>query len=1363
MRCCKKIFQKVILFIFVIIFIINTHTLPVLADAAALRAMSSINTPNPLRINDEIDFEEAARRVVAGIAIEETAAELLEALEPAKLPSTLATVCNMLKKEFIADMAIEPNIRAFYQAIKRLSIGLEDAHISKSLQLIVTQSLSTMSWAKSGIPGAEQMQVDADENKTIIGSESLEEFGRSLVESLRYTPEGLDFGTSGIRGAVEDMTDLECYINVRGIIEYLKSISEEEGGIKEGALIDIGGDLRHSTDRILKAAAKAIEDSGCRVNNCGRISTPALTYYAMQHGRVCLMVTGSHIPDDRNGIKPSKTNGEVLKQDEKGIKTHIQKIRKQEYEKFGEPGSLFDYDEMFKQAPALPEVDREAIETYVRRYVEIFSANKPLKGKKIVVYEHSSVGTDVLARILEEALGATVIRKGKSSKFVAVDTESVDRRDLDLMEQWAQEEQPFALVSEDGDGDRPWLSDENGKFLRGDLLGLLTALYLNADFACVTASCNDAVDMVLGQKGTKVVRKRIGSPYIIKGMMEAVEKRDPAAAALYKLIVSWEANGGFLFMTDLIINGKVLKALPTRDAVLPLLCALLLANDKNMSLSKLVNTLPKRYVEAERIRNFPTKISAGITRWLSPQDANIDMIRFEKGTNEITISYKDGTPGRKIGEADPLYSELMQKKQLLGKYINSSHNFGEILGIIYTDGVRVICENDKFGDVIHFRPSGNAPEFRCYSNADSEERAKEIVKCGLEKILPAMARDLPPSYLAPSEGKASAREKMLLSVTNRGFCPMPENMKWAVSELEETSFINDRVDESIQCTASTVGHFEGRKLGMVYVPEGKGIMFSVIYDEEGAIKKIYRQDLKAGSWALALPGSVTFMVNLGGLKYDRISMPISPARLSKINPEFDFSAIEHFQEMFDSEKQDFAAPYSAISTGDNYYVMPNSKTAPKAVCIEGLSSIMPQGQEMVGIFRSLTPDSLRQLTQQIIDRRDDILTEVPPERVGIKEVTAKMAKKRAKQLSRLQFKESPTLSAVKDTAIREGGYEMAAITLSELMDITSNITQYSQRPDLEMLHKTIYSDVKQLVYEVSRIMKEYRQGVRAMGEGERKTDGTIALEADEVIQKLFTDYIKRHFPGHIIIAEEGFKSRETRRILEAMEKAEYVWVIDPIDGTHEFQNGKPGEAAYATGIALFRKGKPVFSMVYAPEYDLDGSGSCLFEANEWTEGAFLNGKRMIIENAALSNDKRAIVRYSSRVTKPPALDKLSESCKVEVSEGGFSSGFLLLLSITRGGLSDCPLYIQSEPAPWDMAQAAYILQKAGGTVTDTNGNDIFPLLPQSYSIDVRGKPRMPVVVAGTIAAHSKYIEACQQHTNLLFRLKQFLDSLDAAA
>ena len=130
---------------------------------------------------------------------------------------------------------------------------------------------------------------------------------------------GVQFGTSGARGLVEDMTDEVCFLYSVAFLQYLISTNQFEPGGRVG----IGGDLRPSTDRIMKAVKAAVLSINCKPVMCGYLASPALAYYGMNQSIPTLMVTGSHIPDDRNGIKFNTAAGEILKQDEVGIKSQI--------------------------------------------------------------------------------------------------------------------------------------------------------------------------------------------------------------------------------------------------------------------------------------------------------------------------------------------------------------------------------------------------------------------------------------------------------------------------------------------------------------------------------------------------------------------------------------------------------------------------------------------------------------------------------------------------------------------------------------------------------------------------------------------------------------------------------------------------------------------------------------------------------------------------------------------------------------------------------------------------------------------------------------------------------------------------------
>jgi phosphomannomutase len=546
------------------------------------------------------------------------------------------------------------------------------------------------------------------------------------TQFLKQTPAPLKFGTSGLRALAAELTDLECYINIRGFVDYLKNISVEDGGIKDGAEIFLAGDYRPSTPRIMKAIARAIEDSGCKIRNCGNMPTPAVVYCGRKNNCASVMITGSHIPEDRNGIKPNKVNGEILKSDEAGVLEYVVKAREKVYKTLGTPDCLFNADAMFINDFQMPEVDESQKEIYIKRYAEIFPVNC-LRNKKIVIYQHSSVGRDIVTEIFKR-LGADVIIEGRTDKFVSVDTEALKESDLELMKGWAEKYQPFALISFDGDCDRPWLSNEKGEFLSGDLLGGLTMLYLNADFGAVPVTCSDAVDKILGSK-VKLVKTKIGSPYVIKAMIDAFDLG-------FKKIGGWEVNGGFMTYTDFEIYGKKLSPLPTRDAVLPLLCVLLSAIEKNTTLSEIMDSLPKRFTNSDKIKEFPNEIANEIAKRYSPGDIKIDKLEFR--SEEIMITYKDGT-AKTIKKDSAFWNDWRELKKTFEERYLLPSGIGKIASLIYIDGLRIITEN---GEAIHFRESNNAPEMRCYAIADSIARAQELVDIGLNKIIPQLKADL---------------------------------------------------------------------------------------------------------------------------------------------------------------------------------------------------------------------------------------------------------------------------------------------------------------------------------------------------------------------------------------------------------------------------------------------------------------------------------------------------------------------------------------------------------------------------------------------------------------------------------------------
>lgn len=468
---------------------------------------------------------------------------------------------------------------------------------------------------------------------------------------------GVAFGTSGARGLVSAMTDRVCFAYTAAFLQHLSAI----GQFAPGVHVAIAGDLRPSSPRIMAACAAAVRHMGGAVDYCGFVPSPAVAAHGFSQGIPSLMVTGSHIPDDRNGIKFNRTDGEVLKPDELAIRAQDVALP-----------DLFDDAGMLKDAaPAEPLVDVST--AYIARYVDFFGA-QALTDLTLGIYEHSAVGRDLLVALVE-ALGGKAVSLGRSERFIPVDTEAVRPEDQALALQWAAELGLDAILSTDGDSDRPLLADESGVWMRGDVLGILSARALGIAAIATPVSCNSAVE--LSGLFTAVRRTRIGSPFVIEAMNALASEGQTS-------VCGYEANGGFLLATPVETEGRILGALPTRDAVLPILSVLVDARRQGVTLSALQAQLPERYTFSERLQNYPTAQSQAL------------IAHLEQGEEAAILTRLTAMFGELAGEAD---------------------------GINQTDGLRIHFAG---GDIIHLRPSGNAPELRCYTESDSVERAAAL-------------------------------------------------------------------------------------------------------------------------------------------------------------------------------------------------------------------------------------------------------------------------------------------------------------------------------------------------------------------------------------------------------------------------------------------------------------------------------------------------------------------------------------------------------------------------------------------------------------------------------------------------------------
>jgi phosphomannomutase len=312
-----------------------------------------------------------------------------------------------------------------------------------------------------------------------------------------------------------------------------------------------------------------------------------------------------------------------------------------------------------------------------------FLGQERLAGLTVGVYQHSAAGRDLLADALRR-LGARVVELGRVDTFVPVDTEAIGAAAAARLRALVVEHRLDALVSTDGDGDRPLIADETGAVLRGDAVGILAAHALGAD--AVAAPLN--VSTALERSGwfARVLRTRIGSPFVIEAI-------DRLKAEGLTLPVGFEANGGFLLGGHVrTADGRQLAALPTRDAMAPIMALLAAAADRGCSLSTLAATLPSRATASDRLEQVPERRSGPLLRELA-------------------------TAPRARAE---LLADLA----------------GAVAEVDTRDGVRMTLDS---GDIVHLRMSGNAPELRCYGESDSPEHAARLVAAVLDRAARRLA------------------------------------------------------------------------------------------------------------------------------------------------------------------------------------------------------------------------------------------------------------------------------------------------------------------------------------------------------------------------------------------------------------------------------------------------------------------------------------------------------------------------------------------------------------------------------------------------------------------------------------------------
>ena len=195
----------------------------------------------------------------------------------------------------------------------------------------------------------------------------------------------------------------------------------------------------------------------------------------------------------------------------------------------------------------------------------------------------------------------------------------------------------------------------------------------------------------------------------------------------------------------------------------------------------------------------------------------------------------------------------------------------------------------------------------------------------------------------------------------------------------------------------------------------------------------------------------------------------------------------------------------------------------------------------------------------------------------------------------------------------------------------------------------------------------------------------VVTEADKASERLIIDGIHSAFPGHSVLAEESGR--------DGTDDAEWLWIIDPLDGTTNFNQGLP---VFSVSIALQHNGVTVVGVVYAPYL---GEMFTALKGN----GAYLNGKPIHVRrNSDIGSMVVATGMPYDRDRHPDNnLDNISRVC-LRVRGTRRMGSAAIDLAYTAAGYYDA--YWELNLNIWDVAAGILLVQEAGGVVGSLRGN-----------------------------------------------------------
>lgn len=247
-----------------------------------------------------------------------------------------------------------------------------------------------------------------------------------------------------------------------------------------------------------------------------------------------------------------------------------------------------------------------------------------------------------------------------------------------------------------------------------------------------------------------------------------------------------------------------------------------------------------------------------------------------------------------------------------------------------------------------------------------------------------------------------------------------------------------------------------------------------------------------------------------------------------------------------------------------------------------------------------------------------------------------------------------------------------------------------------------------------RAMEELRYVHKTIKNGRE-----LVTQADPICQKIIIDRIRETYPEHGVIAEEG----EDGNLLHIPPRSgtPVWWIIDPIDGTNNFANGM---LCFSVSIAAMLDGKPILGVIFEPSTDAMYTAALDMDA-------LLNGSQITVSEDAIDRFTSFGVDSHPLASIEIGKQKIMKQTRYRC----LGSTALHMAYVARGAMIGM---IAPAAKLWDIAAGIILIERAGGIVTNAQGQSLMPVDLENYAAE------QFQTLATNQKVHSKMLEIFSQ-------------------